>query len=242
MNDVAIFQLLNGSDVEDVISSILVEGIEEEPGRQPRIRRGLSAARANDILRANLKKGDVVVVGPARNPKGRTIKNFYRVMRKLFKDSKNVHVDLYKGRGRVVTAIAGKTGVVNRKLSRLSPNRNHITVLRPLTSKRRRNAALRFANKQVGKPYSHLALVGAGVQELAPRVPIWGMKAKKDSFTCSGLVAQAYPSLDVRGRKRNLGLVAPKDFRRSPDFDEVLRMDRVGKKSKFRVRVKRKYR
>jgi uncharacterized protein YycO len=224
-------QLLENPDVNQVIANLLTEVRLKK--RTSRKKPGLSTREAHSKITKTLQPGDVVIVGPDVVSKlGATTRAFYNVSKRLSAGSdKNTHVDMYAGKKKLLTAMAGK-GVIAKKVGYLAATRNHITILRPRVSRKDKMAAVAFAEKQLGKGFSYVNIGGALVKELASGAPA---PSKESTFTCSGLIARAYPKLAIGKDKKNRCLATPSDFRKSRDFVKVIELDRANRKDKFQI-------
>ena len=194
----------------------------------------LKNKQMHTFLRNRIRKGDVLVAGPQRKPSSRTVTAYYTASKGMFGEN-NVHVDMYSGKGKLVTV--DERGVVNRSLRNLSNKRNHVTILRPTSlSAKERNKVVKHAQAQIGKSFNKKLLGGALIKEISPKLPTGPFKEMDNAFTCSGLLAQ---SLDKGGVKvapdKARSFVAPKDFRRSPDLKQVMVFDRDSKTNRWKV-------
>jgi uncharacterized protein YycO len=217
--------ILDNPDVNQVIADLLTE-VKLKPKKK-----GLSSTAAAAYLRKFMQPGDVVIVGPTvASLRTRTMGAYYRVSTALLGSNKNVHIDLYIGGRRLVTAEAGK-GVIIKKVKQLIATRSHIAVFRPRAAKQIKKEAIAFAKKQIGKGFSYVNIGGAIVKELASGAPA---PSKEGTFTCSGLIARAYSKLAIGKEKKNRCLSTPRDFRKSRDFAKVFELNRDDK-GRFQV-------
>lgn len=220
-------QLLDGDTARN-----LIEGLPRS--KKSKQRSGLRNKDMHKYLKSNIRKGNVLVVGPVRGNKPAVVKAFYKINTTLFGPNSS-HVDMYAGKDRVITA--DDRGVVTKSLRRMSDKRDHITVMRPTRmSQKNRRRALKFANKQVGKPFSNKTLIGAAIKEFAPKAPAGILNRANNAYICSGLLAHSLERGGVRVHNRkSASFVAPRDFRRSKHSKKVMSFDRDLKSDKWSI-------
>ncbi len=227
MIDELVVNLLNG----DGEPAILIEATVRRISKRST---GLDDKDIHKYLKRNIRKGDVLVVGPMRSGNPVALTAFYGVNRMLFgKD--NSHVDMYTGRDKLVTA--DDRGVYSKGLGSTIGNRSHITVARPSKMNiKNRNKVAKYARSKIGKSFGLRNLIGAGLKALHPRLGLGPLTRARNAYTCSGLLAHSLNKggVKVHSRKDD-DFVAPADFRRSSNLRNVMSFDRNKKTNKWTI-------
>lgn len=149
--------------------------------------------------------GDILIVSPFRRTyykKDRPVRHF--IEKRIYKplstkiQGQFVHAGIFTGKDRVVEGL-GK-GFVTSSFAKATRGKDYI-IVRPNRPKKQRKAAARFAEEQLGKPYSLAHLFGASmstaqpapVRRLISRV-LGSKKKEREAYQCAGMVAAAYAS------------------------------------------------
>jgi cell wall-associated NlpC family hydrolase len=199
----------------------------------------LSQEELKRKIRSKLKRGDILILGAG--PSKRLIDELYLNFQEgIFGDRKNTHASMYLGKGKTIDAFPGK-GVVETELKDVLKNRTHVTVLRSGLSQKKIKESLARAKKAIGKKEFSYKNIGG---ELFKGIGLSGLAKKieeKKKVICSGLIAQSFKDLRVGKPGSGRNLVAPYDFRKSPDLKPVLEADiDLGGKYKVTEIFKRK--
>ena len=170
-----------------------------------------------DKLRKILRPGDILYTKPRKIDK-MTHKAFYAIEKRI-QGSDYTHVGLYAGDDKVVDAgdwrSKRRSGMKVHEipLDKFT-DRYSFKILRVNTTPAKKQEAVDYAKKQVGKDFNlkgmlRLVLPGKGQADNRDR------KDAAESFFCSELVANAYNDVNI-AKDRHLHHVWPGDIAKSP--------------------------
>jgi len=189
-------------------------------------------ARRN--LTRSMKPGDIVMMSmdPAKNDAKKGLAaNLVRAYRKVAPTLQGDmgHSALYVGNGKVVESRL-REGVTLKTVAEATKDKD-ILVIRPDASEGDKKSAVEFAKEQVGKKYDNRALaftsLGVMLPESVTRVmnkmflDTPRLEGTIDKWTCSNLVAAAYPKLALDSV--GVSMAAPVAFRNSEDVRPLFR-------------------
>ncbi|MHA2066286.1 MAG: hypothetical protein ACXABY_18090 [Candidatus Thorarchaeota archaeon] len=222
--------------IDDLITNLLngESLVEEAVRRLGRKHTNLPDKDIHKYMKRNMRRGDVLIVGPVREKRPLALRAFYRANRALFGKNSS-HVDMYVGRDKVITA--DNRGVITKGIGPTVKNRDHITVVRPHKMHvKGRNKTVKFAKNQLGKSFGIRNLIGAGLKRVHPRLSLGPLSSAKNAFICSGLLAHSLEQGGVKVHDRKASeFVAPADFRRSKGLKKVMSFDRDEKTNKWAI-------
>ncbi len=161
-----------------------------------------------------LRPGDVLVTKPRPEfMKGKPIQKLLRAILTRAQGTEYTHSGMYVGDGKVIDSgfWADKKEVVKVPLDRYA-DRYAFRVLRVDATNAQKQDAVDYAKKQVGKPFSVLKMIRAGLpsKKTEPR-----QREALESMFCSELIANAYPAQPFAAT-RKIRHVRPVDLQRSP--------------------------
>jgi len=152
-------------------------------------------------LKGRLKPGDILFTAPHRKEMGVFSRYIFKPVSRKIQHTDYGHASLYVGKGHIMEARMGE-GTKRRSLRHVA-RKNHIIAFRPNVPHEESQAAVSYAVRQHGRPYSMKHLI----QSAFPVRSVFGRRHSRkpeesQAHICSTLVANAYPRRQFSGVSR----------------------------------------
>ncbi len=176
------------------------------------------AIKDPEKLEKILRPGDILYTRPKKIDK-LTHKAFYAIESRV-QGSPYTHVGLYAGDGKVIDAGSWRKGqndasmAVHKVPLRQFTDRYSFKVLRVDTTPKKRQQAVEYAEKQVGKSFNLKGMLGL-LRPFKGEAQSRDRKDAAESFFCSELVANSYHDVNI-AKDSHLHHVWPGDIAKSP--------------------------